>query len=254
PLSDALTAAARDLAGGKSLAAVSRDFVDAIRRQAESGSLTRGADGRPGGAVEAARPGRAARAEPAPGASERNPRVVTAGEEAAANDQVREVLGRAARPIDDPLAMQRRGELTAARAAQIRDELSRAAPAEGAAEHLDPKIWTVIADNLAKAETSREGGIEVVADQMRYLPDDGVPKTISEREAMAVVARALDAEAARGGDVASLLAEADAAYRAADSGTPPDVGAAEAARVAPAEGAPAPSETPDLFRLPDPNA
>jgi hypothetical protein len=148
----------------------------------------------------------------------------------------------AAPAIDDPLALQQRGELTAARAGQIRDELSGAAPEalRGAPDHADPEIWKVIADNLGKAEASREGGVSVVADQMQYMPADGVPKNISEREATAVIARAIDAEAARGGDVGSFLAEADAAYRAAGHGTPPDVAAAEAARaaasVAPLEG------------------
>jgi hypothetical protein len=119
--------------------------------------------------------------------------------------------------FEDPLVLARRGELTADRAAQIRDDISALSPAERAqakariGEHVDPEIWTVIADNLAKAEGSREGAIDVVADQLKYLPETGAIRTVSEREAAAVIGRALQAEAGRGGDIGSLI---DAALRA----------------------------------------
>jgi hypothetical protein len=116
--------------------------------------------------------------------------------------------------FEDPLVLARRGELTAERAAQIRDDLTSLSPAEVArakvqvGEHVDPEMWTVIADNLRKAESSREGAIDVVADQLRYLPEGGQVRTASEREAAAVIGRAMQAEAARGGDVAALVDEA----------------------------------------------
>jgi hypothetical protein len=132
----------------------------------------------------------------------------------------------------DPLVLHRQGELTAARA----QEIANLPPEQLQAAGADPEMWKVAADNLAKAEGSREGGVSVVADQMQYMPADGVPKTASEREAVAVISRALDAEAARGGDLAAFRAEADAAYRAAGHGEPPDIRAAEALQRAPLEG------------------
>jgi hypothetical protein len=132
----------------------------------------------------------------------------------------------------DPLVLHRQGELTAARA----QEIASLPPEQLRAAGADPEMWKVVADNLTKAEGSREGGVGVVADQMQYMPADGVPKTASEREATAVIARSLDAEAARGGDLAAFRADADAAYRAAGHGEPPDIRAAEAVQRAPLEG------------------
>ena len=86
-LSDALTAAARDLAEAKSIAAVSGDFISALRRQAEGGAFTRSADGRRGGAVDAARP-RGTGATPA----ERSPRIVSPEAEARATTRIGEAI------------------------------------------------------------------------------------------------------------------------------------------------------------------
>jgi hypothetical protein len=116
--------------------------------------------------------------------------------------------------FEDPLVLMRRGELTAERAAQIRDDLTSLSPGElvqartRIGEHIDPEMWTVIADNLKKAEASRIGGLDVIADQLRYLSDTGAIRTVSEREAVAVISRALQAEAGRGGDIAALLDDA----------------------------------------------
>jgi hypothetical protein len=109
PLSDALTAAARDLADKRAgLAAVSRDFVDAVRRQAESGALARGADGGSRGVVEAAGDGNAApgarageagsRDQPAAIPREEHPRDVSPAEEARATAQIQEAI----RPDEPP--------------------------------------------------------------------------------------------------------------------------------------------------------
>ena len=61
-----------------------------------------------------------------------------------------------------------------------------------------------MADNISKAEQSREGGVEVVRDQIQYLAKGGA----SEREADAVIRRAIEAEVERGGDAESFLDEA----------------------------------------------
>jgi hypothetical protein len=89
PLSDALTAAARELADGKSIAAVSGNFISALRRQAEGGAFTRGADGGRGGAVDATSP----RGTGTPVPAERSPRVVSPEAEARAEAHIGETLG-----------------------------------------------------------------------------------------------------------------------------------------------------------------
>jgi hypothetical protein len=102
PLSDALTAAARDLADRRAgIAAVSRDFVDAIRRQAESGALARGADGGSGSPVAVAGEGGAAPAATAAGRRgteqpaiprEEYPRDISPAQEARATEQAAEAI------------------------------------------------------------------------------------------------------------------------------------------------------------------
>jgi hypothetical protein len=99
PLSDALTAAARDLAEGRAgLAAVSRDFVAAIRRSAADGTLGRSADGGSASPVAAPGEGRPAPdtagrgAEPAAAPVEQAPRDVSPAEEARAAERVAEAI------------------------------------------------------------------------------------------------------------------------------------------------------------------
>ena len=115
--------------------------------------------------------------------------------------------------VDDPLTLHLRGDLSAARAAEIRDSLASLDPTEAtrlrnAGIPLDPELWRVITANLEKAEASREGGLAVVRDQLQYLPAGGELDTISKREAFAVIRQAMRAEIARGGDAARFLDEA----------------------------------------------
>jgi hypothetical protein len=72
------------------------------------------------------------------------------------------------------------------------------------AEALSPEMQRVMADNTAKAEQSREGGVEVVKDQLQYLAKGGA----SEREADQVIRRAIEAEVKRGGNAESFLDDA----------------------------------------------
>lgn len=95
-LSDALSGLARSVAARDiDLAAAARDFVAEIRRQTESGALTRGADGGSGSPVAAPRTGGTGAsdtAKPATAGAERNPRDVGPAEEARAAQQAAEAI------------------------------------------------------------------------------------------------------------------------------------------------------------------
>lgn len=92
---------------------------------------------------------------------------------------------------------------------------------------LTPEMQRVMADNTAKAEQSREGGIEVIHDQLQYLAKGGA----SEREADLVIRRAIAAEVERGGNAESFLDDAgvtgDQRARFSDTVLPKAGGATE---------------------------
>jgi hypothetical protein len=183
-LGDALTGAARAVADGSSdVATATRDFVAEIRRQAASGDLARIADGGTGSPL--ATPGAGGAVRP------------VAGRSAA---EAREgVAKQPAEPVIAPSAVEEAAANNATQAA-IRP------PTAPEPNQLSPEMQRVMADNTAKAEQSREGGVAVVKDQLQYLAKGGA----SEREADTVIRRAIEAETGRGGDVTSFLDEAGA--------------------------------------------
>lgn len=134
-LSDTLTGIARSVAAGeRDLTGGARDFVAEIRRQAESGALTRGADGGSGSAVGAPRaggPGTRDTAELAADGTERQPRDVGPAEEARAAQQAAEAI----KPPEQPPTVEQTdqgaqlvmpgAERSARQAAQAREDAGR---------------------------------------------------------------------------------------------------------------------------------
>ena len=74
-------------------------------------------------------------------------------------------------------------------------------------EHIDPEGWQEMARDLKDVEASREDAVEVVASKLRWLPD-GPPVTQTDRETVAVIGRAIQAEVERGGNPADFLKDA----------------------------------------------
>jgi hypothetical protein len=143
-LSDSLTGLARSVASGDiNHAAAARDFVAEIRRQTESGALTRAADGGSGSPVAATSQGGAVagnRGQPAAIATERNPRDVGPAEEARAAAQAQEVI----RPPEPKPAIEQTdqgaqfvfpgAERSARQAAQSREDAGRGMATTDAAQ------------------------------------------------------------------------------------------------------------------------